>query len=144
MSEVIKQDLKTEALKLALETMNLARAAHGQMLLSDPPQEAWKAWGVSAALTKAMTAASKALADHTEQPLEMVAEQPAQQHIEHCIWARNGNAPCPHVQPAQQKEPVVLTDIEIQNCFQQRSKDKTNEKRLIAEQITKTVLEKLQ
>ena len=54
---------QTEALKLALEAMNLARAAHGQMLLSDPPQEAWKAWGVSAALTKAMTAASEALAE---------------------------------------------------------------------------------
>jgi len=57
-----------EALKLALEAMNLARAAHGQMLLSDPPQEAWKAWGVSAALTKAMTAASEALAEQPAQP----------------------------------------------------------------------------
>ena len=30
-----------------------------------------------------------------------LAEQPAHQHIEHCLWARNGNQPCPHVQPAQ-------------------------------------------
>ena len=29
--------------------------------------------------------------------------QPAQQHIEHCLWARNGNQPCPHVQPAKQQ-----------------------------------------
>lgn len=56
-----------DALKLALEALNLARAAHGQMLLSDPPQEAWKAWGVSAALTKAMTAASEALAEQPAQ-----------------------------------------------------------------------------
>ena len=35
-------------------------------------------------------------------------EAPAHQHIEHCLWARNGNQPCPHVQPAQpQQEPVA-------------------------------------
>ena len=64
---------QTEALKLALEALNLARAAHGQMLLSDPPQEAWKAWGVSAALTKAMTAASEALAEQPAQQQEPIA-----------------------------------------------------------------------
>ena len=35
----------------------------------------------------------------------LVDDEPAHQHIEHCLWARNGNQPCPHVQPAQQ-EPV--------------------------------------
>ena len=39
---------------------------------------------------------------------EALAEQPAHQHIEHCLWARNGNQPCPHVQPAQQQEPVAV------------------------------------
>ena len=61
------------ALRQALEAMNLARAAHGQILLSDPPQEAWKAWGVSAALTKAMTATSEAL-DHAPSEREQPAE----------------------------------------------------------------------
>lgn len=75
---------KDEALKLALEAMNLARAAHGQMLLSDPPQETWKAWGVSAALTKAMTAASEALAEQQSGIKQVIdlydsPEQPAQQ-----------------------------------------------------------------
>ena len=36
----------------------------------------------------------------------LVDDEPAHQHIEHCLWARNGNQPCPHVQPAQQQEPV--------------------------------------
>ena len=26
--------------------------------------------------------------------------QPAAQHIEHCLWARNGNTPCPHTKQA--------------------------------------------
>jgi len=26
--------------------------------------------------------------------------QPAAQYIEHCLWARNGNTPCPHTKPA--------------------------------------------
>ncbi len=56
-----------DALKQSLEAMNLARAAHGQMLLSDPPQEAWKAWNVSAALTKAMTELQQAI-KQAEQP----------------------------------------------------------------------------
>ena len=35
------------------------------------------------------------------------AAQPAPvQDIEHCIWARNGNTPCPHTtQPAAQRQP---------------------------------------
>ena len=36
----------------------------------------------------------------------LVDDEPAHQHIEHCLWARNGNQPCPHVKPAQQQEPV--------------------------------------
>ena len=53
--------------------------------------------------------------------------------------AMTGNA-----EQTAQQDTIVLTDIEILNCFQQRSKDKTKERRLIAEQIIKTVLEKLQ
>ena len=39
--------------------------------------------------------------------LHRALEQPAQ-HIEHCIWARSGNTPCPHVQL-----PKPLTDAQI-------------------------------
>lgn len=42
-----------------------------------------------------------------------LAEQPVHQHIEHCLWARNGNTLCPHVQPAQQQEPVAVDDAGI-------------------------------
>lgn len=37
-----------------------------------------------------------------------------QQHIEHCIWARSGNRPCPHVQ-----SPKPLTDEQIEQCMKQ-------------------------
>ena len=121
---------KDDALKLALEAMNLARSAHGQILLSDPPQEAWKAWRVSDALTKAMKAASEALAEqpayravktfHEGKPV-YVAEQPAQQEQKEPIACKSlcelcvkrgysvcANAaqttPIPSPQPAQEQE----------------------------------------
>jgi hypothetical protein len=40
-----------------LEALKLALSAHGRMLLSDPPQDAWKAQGVE---EKARTAIKKA------------------------------------------------------------------------------------
>ena len=40
-----------------LEALKLALSAHGRMLLSDPPQDAWKAQGVEA---KACAAIAKA------------------------------------------------------------------------------------
>ena len=48
----------------------------------------------------------------------LVDDEPAHQHIEHCLWARNGNQPCPHVQPAQSSKPWVgLTDEEVIKTF---------------------------
>ena len=55
------------------------------------------------------------MAGYTEGEREAIEkeQQPAQQHIEHCLWARNGNQPCPHVQPAQPSKPWVgLTEQE--------------------------------
>ena len=60
-----------EALKLALEAMGLAKHSHGVLLLSDPPQEAWKTYQVDAALSKAITAIKEALANEA---LEKMAE----------------------------------------------------------------------
>ena len=37
--------------------------------------------------------------------------------IEHCIWARNGNTPCPHTSPPQRTW-VGLTDEEIDDIYQ--------------------------
>jgi hypothetical protein len=46
-------------------------------------------------------------------------EQPAQQKavaIEHCLWARNGNTPCPHTTPPEaQRKP--LTDEQIETIW---------------------------
>jgi len=49
-------DLEAVNLEL-LETLKLALSAHGVMLLSDPPQEAWKTYGVE---QKARAAIAKA------------------------------------------------------------------------------------
>jgi len=38
------------------------------------------------------------------------------QDIEHCIWARNGNTPCPNT--AAQQQWVGLTDEQIEELFQ--------------------------
>ena len=45
-------------------------------------------------------------------------EKPEQEPvaIEHCIWARNGNTPCPHTTPPQRTW-VDLTDEEIESIF---------------------------
>jgi hypothetical protein len=44
---------------------------------------------------------------------KLIAEQAAQQEpvsIEHCLWAQNGNTPCPHTSTPAQRKP--LTDEE--------------------------------
>ncbi len=40
------------------------------------------------------------------------------QNIEHCIWARNGNTPCPHTTQPAQRQWVGLTQEEQRECFQ--------------------------
>ncbi|CAB4139391.1 hypothetical protein UFOVP337_39 [uncultured Caudovirales phage] len=60
--------MSKEAMKLALEALELAKRSHGMMLLSDPPQEAWKTYRVDGSMNRAITALREAL-----------AEQPAQQ-----------------------------------------------------------------
>ena len=52
---------KDEALQLALEALQLAKHSHGIMLLSDPPQEAWKTRQVDFALLKAINAIKETL-----------------------------------------------------------------------------------
>jgi hypothetical protein len=72
--------------------------------------------------------AQKARADEREQSLDKKAEnarelgldyEPEQEPvaIEHCIWARNGNTPCPHTTPPPQRKP--LTDEQERKEFEQ-------------------------
>lgn len=102
--------------------------------------------------------------------LKALAEQPAQQQelasasVEPVAWADlnalteqfnsvncgtayrlpgEGRQPL-YTSPPARKPWVGLTDIEIQDCFQQRSKDKNKERKLIADQIVKKILEKMQ
>lgn len=42
-----------ESLWKIIKALRTARAAHGIMLLTDPPQDAWKKWGVSNDLVEA-------------------------------------------------------------------------------------------
>ena len=47
---------------------------------------------------------------------EALVEQPAQQEpvtIEHCLWARNGNTPCPHTTP--QPAPVYVPGVVLRD-----------------------------
>ena len=53
--------MSISAMKLALEALELALRSHGVMLLSDPPQEAWKTYGVEVNARQAITALRTAL-----------------------------------------------------------------------------------
>ena len=55
---------------------------------------------------------SDALADSRWEVVVLKAVQKPVQNIEHCIWARNGNTPCPHTTPpaAPVQEPVDALD----------------------------------
>ena len=61
---------KDEALKLALEALELALSSHGVMLLSDPPQDPWKTKGVESKSRQAITAIKEALAQPAQEPME--------------------------------------------------------------------------
>jgi hypothetical protein len=61
---------KDEALRLALEALELALRCHGVMLLSDPPKDAWKYHGVEANTNKAITAIKAAL-EAKDEPEQM-------------------------------------------------------------------------
>jgi hypothetical protein len=58
---------KEEALKLALEALELALSSHGVVLLSDPPQDSWKTRGVESKSRQAITAIKEALAQPAQE-----------------------------------------------------------------------------
>jgi len=68
---------KDEALKLALEALENAVRYHGIMLMSDPPQAAWKYHRVEDNAKQAITAIKEALAQPVQpvqEPVARVAE----------------------------------------------------------------------
>ena len=64
-----------EALKLALEALESAVRYHGMMLMSDPPQDAWKYHGVENKAGKAITAVKEALAEHAMQEVQRIGQE---------------------------------------------------------------------
>jgi hypothetical protein len=83
-----------EALKLALEALENAVRYHGIMLMSDPPQDAWKYHKVEDKADKAITAIKEALAlqalhDENERLglyKDAYAEQEQEQEQEPVAW----------------------------------------------------------
>ena len=108
---------KDEALKLALEALELALSSHGVLLLSDPPQEAWKTRQVTGKAKRAITEIKAALAQpeqtHSQNPKFTMDEWAA--HARKHQW-RFDEEPVTGITTSAQseQEPVAWsTDIEF-------------------------------
>jgi hypothetical protein len=112
--------MSKEAMKLALEALENSvdlvshEARNAEELYGKYPSRLARIQGLVAfevAHEKAIAALREALA---EQPAQ---QEPVQEQvkIEHCLWARNGNTPCPHTSPPAQRKP--LTDEQIDAEF---------------------------
>jgi hypothetical protein len=65
-----------EAMKQALEALELALRSHGVMLLSDPPQDAWKTYGVDGNARQAITSLRQAIAElESQEPVATVTSE---------------------------------------------------------------------
>jgi len=63
-----------EAMKQALEALELALRSHGVMLLSDPPQDAWKTYGVDGNARQAITSLRQAIAElESQEPVAWIS-----------------------------------------------------------------------
>jgi hypothetical protein len=56
-------------MKLALEALELAKRSYGVVLLSDPPQDAWKTRGVNGEIDKSITFLRQAIAEASQNGL---------------------------------------------------------------------------
>jgi len=61
--------MSIEAMKQALESLELAKRSYGVMLLSDPPQDAWKTRGVNGEIDKSITFLRQAIAEASQNGL---------------------------------------------------------------------------
>jgi hypothetical protein len=80
MSSEVKVSLDT--LKLALEVLELAKNSHGRMLLSDPPQEAWKTYRVDDAIKQSTTGLRQSI--HATELREQAQKQITSLQCAHC------------------------------------------------------------
>jgi hypothetical protein len=66
--------MSVEVMKQALDALELALSSHGVMLLSDPPQDAWKTRKVESKSQEAITALRAAI-EQAEKPTDQIAPQ---------------------------------------------------------------------
>ena len=67
--------MSKEAMKQALEVLELAKRSYGVVLLSDPPQDAWKTRGVNGEIDKSITSLRQAIAESEKQEPVLVVEK---------------------------------------------------------------------
>ena len=113
---------KDEALKLALEALEKALRYHGVMLLSDPPQDAWKYNRVEQAAHEAITALREALAEQPAQqgPVAMHEDWYDSNSCGHCGMVGGHASTCRHYKPTSppaSKPWVGLTDEQISDLW---------------------------
>jgi hypothetical protein len=78
-----------EAMKLALEALEKALHYHGVVLLSDPPQDAWKYHRVEQTAHEAITAIKEALAEHAMQEVQRLGQEIEPDDIASILACRN-------------------------------------------------------
>jgi len=68
--------MSIEAMNQALEALELAACSHDVMLLTDPPQDAWKARSVTFRVVAAMQSLRAAIAEASKQDVQQEIEAP--------------------------------------------------------------------
>lgn len=121
--------MSVEVMKQALDALELALSSHGVMLLSDPPQDAWKTRKVESKSQEAITALRAAI-KHAEKPVawmydflsdnEVIRDWMTQDHAD--IKRENGFnvRPLYTAPPAIMQKPVAYADSRIHgwpDCF---------------------------
>jgi hypothetical protein len=103
--------MSVEVMKQALDALELALSNHGVMLLSDPPQDAWKTRKVESKSQEAITALRAAIEQYDQTSLELCEE---------CGWKAvipgDGCLVCAR----QNAKPVAYADSRIHgwpDCF---------------------------
>ena len=75
--------MSIEAMKQALEALELAKRSYGVVLLSDPPQDAWKTRGVNGEIDKSITFLRQAIAEAEKQePVAYISNKRQRLNIE--------------------------------------------------------------
>lgn len=76
--------MSIEAMKQALEALELAVTSHDVLLLSDPPQDAWRARGVTFKAAMAMQSLRAAIAEASMQRLTDVQQEVEAPRVNQC------------------------------------------------------------